>query len=193
MSAAYKLEVVVNEYVQAAPAMVAETLDFDAVYEKYVDFVWASLRGLGVQPAGIDDAVQDVFVALHRRLPDFEGRSTLKTFIFGIVVGVARNHRRAARRHNRLDSLQEADAVADARPSPLERTATSQALATLADLLSQLDDGKREILLLTEWEQMSAPEIAAALEIPVNTVYSRIRLARAEFEKLVAQRRGGIR
>jgi RNA polymerase sigma-70 factor (ECF subfamily) len=163
---------------------------FGEIHARYFDFVWASLRGLGVPPSALEDAAQEVFVALHRRLPDFEGRSTLKTFLFGIVVGVARNSRRAARRANRLCALYEVKDVADAHSSPLEQAVATQALERLARILDQMDDAKREVLVLAEWEQLSAPEIAEALGIGVNTVYSRLRLGRAEFDRLLAGNRG---
>jgi RNA polymerase sigma-70 factor (ECF subfamily) len=163
---------------------------FDEIHASYFDFVWASLRGLGVALSGLDDAVQDVFIVLHRRLPDFEGRSSLKTFLFGIVVGVARNHRRSARRADRLDPLDAAPEVPDEAASPLDRAVATQALETLGRILDQMDDAKREVLVLAEWEQMSAPEIAEALGVGVNTVYSRLRLARAEFDRLLSRDRG---
>jgi len=163
---------------------------FEEIHARYFDFVWASLRGLGVATHGVDDATQDVFIALHRRLPDFEGRSTLKTFVFGIVVGVARNYRRSAKGESRLVPLQDAPDVADPRFSPFEHAAASQALIKLVAILDRMDDAKREVLVLSEWEEMSSPEIAEVLGIGVNTVYSRLRLARAEFERILSRDAG---
>jgi RNA polymerase sigma-70 factor (ECF subfamily) len=190
MDAARALEPRVSDLAPASLAAVNALPAFEQIYEQYVNFVWASLQGLGVPAAALDDAVQEVFVVLHRRLPDFEGRSTLKTFLFGIAVGVGRNQRRAAARTNRLDTLEEAEQIPDTRPSPLEQTTTTQALGRLSRILDQLDDAKREVLILVEWEQMTAPEIAEVLGIPLNTVYSRLRLARAEFERLLQRERG---
>ena len=190
MDAARALEPRVSDLAQASLAAVNALPPFEQIYEQYVNFVWASLQGLGVPAAALDDAVQEVFVVLHRRLPDFEGRSTLKTFLFGIAVGVGRNQRRAASRTNRLDTLEEAEQIPDTRPSPLEQTTTTQALGRLSQILDQLDDAKREVLILVEWEQMTAPEIAETLGIPLNTVYSRLRLARAEFERLLQREHG---
>jgi len=162
---------------------------FAELHARYFDFVWASLRALGVRPEAVEDATQDVFIVLHRRLPDFEGRSTLKTFVFGIVVGVARNCRRSERTRSRLTPLKDVPEVADLRASPFDHAATSQALATLISVLDRMDDAKREVLVLSEWEEMSSPEIAEALGLGVNTVYSRLRLARAEFERILARDR----
>jgi RNA polymerase sigma-70 factor (ECF subfamily) len=160
---------------------------FEELHGRYFDFVWASLRGLGVPAHCVDDATQDVFVVLHRRLSDFEGRSTLKTFLFGIVVGVARNHRRSAKRSDRLTPFEEAPDLPDTRSSPFDSAAASQALTKLVAILDRIDDAKREVLILSEWEEMSAPEIAEALGVGVNTVYSRLRLARAEFERILSR------
>jgi RNA polymerase sigma-70 factor (ECF subfamily) len=177
----------------------AGRLAFAEIHARFFDFVWASLRGLGVPASAVDDATQDVFVVLHRRLPDFEGRSTLKTFVFGIVIGTARNYRRSAMRRHRVfglagfDDIAEVQDLADARPSPFDGAASSEALSRLVSILDRMDDAKREVLVLAEWEEMSAPEIAEALGIGVNTVYSRLRLARAEFERLLSEDREGAR
>ncbi len=70
-----------------------ELPDFGAVYEEYFDFVWRTLRRYGVPEAAMDDAIQDAFLVVHSRLPTFEGRSSLRTWIFGIARRVARDHR----------------------------------------------------------------------------------------------------
>src|SRR4051812_45143312 len=71
---------------------------FDAIYEEHFDFVWRSVGRLGVDAAAVEDAAQDVFVIAHRRLAGFEGRSSVKTWLFGIALRVSRDHRRSARR-----------------------------------------------------------------------------------------------
>ena len=71
---------------------------FDEVYAAHFGFVWRVLRTFGVPAASLEDAAQDVFVVVHRRLPEFEGRAAITTWLFAIVLGVARNHRRSQRR-----------------------------------------------------------------------------------------------
>ena len=71
---------------------------FDQVYDEQFPFVWRCLRGLGVAPAALDDAAQDVFVAVHRQLPGFRAESQLRTWIYGITRHIAANHRRRDRR-----------------------------------------------------------------------------------------------
>jgi RNA polymerase sigma-70 factor (ECF subfamily) len=163
-------------------------MDFDAVYDDYFDFMWSSLRGLGVADASLDDAVQEVFIVVHRRLPEFEGRSSLKTWLFGIAVGIARNHRRHLRRKGGLDALDER--IEDKSASPLESASAAEAMQLVSRVLDGIDEDKRTVLVLTELEQMTAPEIAETLGVNVNTVYSRLRAARAEFDRAFARYRG---
>jgi RNA polymerase sigma-70 factor (ECF subfamily) len=169
----------------------AGDLTFDEVYESYFDYVWRCARRLGVAPAQLDDAAQDVFVVVHRRLPEFEGRSSLRTWIFGIVLRVARDYRRTTRRKGALEALGEEQV--DPGTGPLDSAMTAEALRTVLAALSRLDDEKREAFVLAELEQMSGPEIAEVLGIPLNTVYSRLRAARLSFEGAIAKLAGGAR
>jgi RNA polymerase sigma-70 factor (ECF subfamily) len=166
---------------------------FRAIYAEHVDLVWRGLRGLGVPEASVEDAVQDVFLVVHRRLESFEARSSFRTWLFGIVLRIARNHRRREQRKGGCASLDAAPEIADAAPGPHEEAATAEALRSLALALGSLDEMKREVFVLAELEQMSAPEIAETLGINVNTVYSRLRVARREFEAAVARKNGGRR
>ena len=158
---------------------------FDALYDTYFDFVWRSVQRLGVAPANCDDAVQDVFIVVHRRLAEFEGRSSVKTWLFGIAIRVASDHRRLLRRKGGHELLE--DNIADRAASPMETAANVEAMRTLQQLLEQLDDDRRAVFVLAELEQMTAPEMSEALGVNLNTVYSRLRAARQDFEKAVAR------
>ncbi|WP_437676372.1 RNA polymerase sigma factor [Sorangium sp. So ce131] len=166
-----------------------EPLDFDAVYDEHADFVWRNLRRLGVRDASLDDALQDVFLVVHRRLGEFEPRSSVKAWLFAIVCRVARDHRRLARRKGGGEELPAG--VADRAPGPAEQLEQVEALKLVDALLAELDDDKRAVLVMAEIEELSAPEIAAALDVKLNTVYSRLRAARREFELALARRGGG--
>jgi RNA polymerase sigma-70 factor (ECF subfamily) len=157
---------------------------FEEVYEQHFDFVWRSLRRLGVHPSGLDDAVQDVFLVVHRRLLEFEGRSALKTWIFGIALHVAQ---RAARTRARHPAEELRETIADAH-TPQDEAARREAITTLYALLDELDADKRAVFVMAELEQMTAPEIAEIARIPLNTVYSRLRAARREFEASLKRR-----
>jgi RNA polymerase sigma-70 factor (ECF subfamily) len=164
---------------------------FNEIYTTHFDFVWRSLRRLGVPPGAVADAVQDVFVVVHRRLAEFEGRASVKTWLFDIALRVASDHRRLLRRKGGLDALP--DHLPDAAPGPDDALARAQALALLAKLLAELDADRRAVLVLAELEQMTAPEIAAELGINPRTVYTRLLAARQQFEALVARHRRRLR
>ncbi len=169
-----------------------EALEFEAVYEAHFDFVWRSMGRLGVDPSAVEDAAQDVFVIAHRRLADFEGRSSVKTWLFGIALRVAHDHRRAARRKRSQGFVPEGEvdtaAVVDTlAPSPLESATRAEAVERLQVILGEMDDDRRAVFILAELEQMSAPEIAEAVGAPLNTVYTRLRAARREFNEAVAR------
>jgi RNA polymerase sigma-70 factor (ECF subfamily) len=157
-------------------------LDVAAVFEQHLAFVWRSARRLGVQPAYLDDVVQEVFVVVHRRAAGFEGRSALRTWLFGITRRVVRDHFRGQRRKP-AELVGQPVAVDTSVPDAEAQLGAREAQALLHALLATLDDDKREVFVLSELEQMSMPEIAAALELNVNTAYARLRAARAAFEQ----------
>lgn len=171
-------------------------LDFTAVYDEHFAFVWRSLRRLGVPERLLDDAAQDVFVVVHRRLGEFEGRASVRSWLFGIARRVAHDHRRRIGRKERTEELPEA--VVDPHgATPAADAERAEARRVLHEILGELDDGKREVFVLAELEQMTVPEIAEAIGANLNTVYSRLRAARQGFEAAVARRlarqRGGER
>jgi RNA polymerase sigma-70 factor (ECF subfamily) len=157
------------------------------VYDRHVAMVWRTLRALGVDEAALDDAVQDVFIVVHRRLADFEGRSALSTWIYGIARRVASQYRR--RRRVDGDPTRLAREV-EPGPSPRDAAERRQAARLVMELLAELDPEKREVFVLMELEQLAAPVVAELVGVPVNTVYSRLRLARQRFEAALARRRG---
>jgi len=152
---------------------------FVEAYEAHFDFVWRSARRLGVPEASTDDVVQDVFVTVYRRLGEFEGRSQLRTWIFGILRHTVRDLRRSQRRKPTEPLTHDPETHCD---GPHEAAARREGTLLLHEVLLSLDDDQREVFVLAELEQMSAPEIGLALEVNVNTVYSRLRAARQSFE-----------
>jgi RNA polymerase sigma-70 factor, ECF subfamily len=149
-----------------------------AIYREHFAFVWRSLRRLGVPHSALEDLTQDVFVVASRRLEDFEGRSSVHTWLFGIAMRVFLTRRRSEWRHSRkLDEL----ALQD-EPSE-DPIAKRDAQHTLLALLDELDDEKRAIYVLAELEGFTVVEIAEGLEANVNTVYTRLRAARTQLRK----------
>jgi RNA polymerase sigma-70 factor, ECF subfamily len=162
-------------------------LKLEKIYEECFEFVWRSARRMGVAEAAVDDVVQEVFLVAHRRLGDFEGRSSVRTWLFGILLRVVSDHRRTLRRKGGLAPLPEG--LASEEESPAGKTEQREAVRLLHRLLDSLDDDKRAVFVLAELEQMTAPEISEALGVNLNTVYSRLRAARREFEKALERHR----
>src|SRR6478609_10307255 len=160
---------------------------FDEVYADHVGFVWRVLRTLGVADAALEDAAQDVFVVVHRRLPEFEGRSAITTWLFAIARRVASAYRRASGRDGRnepFDLEREPAGGADT----FAALSRAQAAATVMGILDTMDEDKRVVFALVELEQLSVPEVARMLDLKLNTAYSRLRLARHAFELAVRER-----
>jgi RNA polymerase sigma-70 factor (ECF subfamily) len=168
---------------------VAAAPSFEAVYDEHFPFVWRSARRLGVSLSAVDDVVQEIFLVVHRRLPEFEGRASVRTWLFAIALRVVRDHRRSLRRKGRHLAVEaEVDQLPGASDAgPLEQAAKAEAVKVLHELLDALDDEKREVFVLAELEQLPVPEIAEALEVNPNTVYSRLRAARQAFEEALAR------
>jgi len=159
-------------------------LKFEAVYEAQAAFVWRSLKRLGVRDADLEDVAQEAFVVVHRKLPDFEGRSSVKTWVFGICLRVASDYRKRAHvaREDITDDVP--DTAVDA--SQGEALAKKQARALLDKVLDQLDADKRATFVMFELEQMPMAEIAEAMEVPLQTAYARLYAARKHVEQAVA-------
>ena len=157
---------------------------FDEVYAAHFAFVWRVLRTFGVAEAALEDAAQDVFVVVHRRLAEFEGRAAITTWLFAIARRVAQAHRRK-NNDGRIDPLEEEPAGAADTFAAFSR---AQAAATVMAILDTMDADKRIVFALVELEQLSVPEVARMLELNLNTAYSRLRLARHAFELAVRAR-----
>jgi RNA polymerase sigma-70 factor (ECF subfamily) len=169
----------------------AQPLGLPEIYAQHADFVFRNLRRLGVHDSLIDDAVQDVFLVVHRRLADFEARAQMTTWLFGIVLRVAQSYRRSAmRRRARLSdtpSTELEQVPVSTAESPVELLERREASVMLHRLLDELDDDKRAMLVCVELEQLTVPEAAESLGLNLNTAYGRLRAARAAFNDAVAR------
>jgi RNA polymerase sigma-70 factor (ECF subfamily) len=164
--------------------------DFDQVYEAHFDFVWRSLRMLGVPAEIVEDAVQDTFSVVSHKLADFEGRSALRTWLFAILQRVASNHRRTQRRKlQRLEPL--FDVAASREPTPHAHAEAVETLDVIQHFCDTLDSERRAVFVLALLEEVPAPEVAEALGIPVNTVYSRVRTLRDGLRRAFERREVG--
>lgn len=161
---------------------------FRAVYEAHAAFVWRNLRRLGVSDADVEDKLQEVFVVAHRRWEEFVDRGHgPRAWLFQIALRVASDARRHRRRHP-IDpdggAAQDRQSIEPPQTAAIDQR---QQLDLLDRALSAIDMGRRAVLVLHEIEQMTAPEIARTLDLPLNTVYSRLRVARIELEQELRQ------
>lgn len=159
---------------------------FEALYREHFDFVFRSVRRLGIAEAQIDDVVQEVFLIALRRLADFQLGTNARAWLFSIASRTSANHRRGQRRNLlRHAPLQD---LADVAPSPFERAACRDAARVLQRFLDELSDDKRDLFILSELEGMSGPELAAIYDANLNTVYARIRAVRQELAVFLSAR-----
>lgn len=178
---------------EAAPAAkstvpslpVDQAAHFREMFESEADYVWTTLRRLGVRPSDLEDAVHEVFIVVHRHLGEYDTARPLRPWLAGIAFRVASEHRRRARRRPEVVSDAEVATRADDALPADERVAQRQASEVLNEALESLADDRRIVFVLHDLDAQTMPEIAAALSIPLNTAYSRLRLAREDFAAAV--------
>lgn len=170
------------------------TPDLAAVYEAHFRYVWRCLRSLGVYDAQLDDALQDVFVVVQKKLADFDGGAELRTWLYAIALRIARKYReRQQRQPASLEAARDSQPELVLHGSGEGAVLSNERLALAHAVLATLSDEQREVFVLSRVEQMSAPEIGSVIGIPINTVYSRLRAARLAFEAELARRRSPSR
>jgi RNA polymerase sigma-70 factor, ECF subfamily len=161
---------------------------FRQLYEEHFRFVWRSLHRLGVREDDVPDAVQEVFVVVHRRLAEFEARSKMTTWLFGICMRVASDHRRSAAVRREIPTE---GAVLDAAESGADDAAAQADVRKRRELLyrilDELPEEQRAVFILFELEGLSGDAIGELMGIPVGTVRSRLRLAREGFRRALTR------
>ncbi|HET9957894.1 MAG TPA: sigma-70 family RNA polymerase sigma factor [Polyangiaceae bacterium] len=169
------------------PARVA--LSFAHVYARFFDFVWAATRRMGIDPESIDDVVQEIFIVIHQRLHTLERPEAIRSWVYGITRRtVSTYHRTVRNKKAGADTLGLSVEMLETQvPSPLDLIEQNAQVQLLQSLLRELSPTKREVFVLAEIEELSVPEIAEALEIPLNTAYSRLRASRQDFEAALAR------
>jgi RNA polymerase sigma-70 factor (ECF subfamily) len=154
-----------------------DAVDFDELFRAQARYVGRTLRYLGVEPAHLEDACQEVFVVVHRRLDEYEPGGSQRAWIRQICVGVARNRRRTVRRRREDASGDPAGTVV---PPNQERDLELHRLRDrLLAILEDLPVEQRDVFVLYEIEQLTMTEVAEALSCPLQTAYSRLYAARA--------------
>jgi len=160
-------------------------LSFDDVYDAQFDFVWRVVCRCGAS-SQVDDLVQQVFIVVHRQLPQFEGRSSIRTWLYTIIRRVVKDHFRGKARRGRSEPIDDALLPAVDR-TPEEQVARKEDIELLYRLLDTLDEEKREVFVLVELEGMSVAELARGLRVNENTLYARLRAARQQFNEAVGR------
>ena len=168
-----------------APAAPAAMPDFRDLFSKEFDYVWFTLRRLGVPPRDLEDVAHDVFMHVHKHLQEYDARRPIRAWLFGFAYRVASDYRRLAR--HRLEQLDAQPELEDRAPSVADQVERKQMLDIATAALDELELGRRAVFILHDVEGLSAPEIAETLSIPLNTAYSRLRLARKQFNKSLAR------
>jgi RNA polymerase sigma-70 factor (ECF subfamily) len=162
----------------------APAISFADVYAANARYVWQSLRRLGVAPADLEDVCQDVFVVIHRKLGGFDGRSQLRTWIYGIALRCASAYRRSRARREVPTPELEAQRVEATQIDSVEQR---NARAVLDSVLDALDEDKRAVFVLYELEELPMSEVAEAVGCPLQTAYSRLHAARQKVEREIAR------
>jgi RNA polymerase sigma-70 factor (ECF subfamily) len=170
-----------------------EAPDFRAVYEAEFDYVYHTLRRLGVPDRDLEDLLHEVFIAYYKSQASYDPRRPLKPWLFGIAFRVASDWRRRA--HNRYEVPSDhEERFASPAPAADEQVAARQRRELVLAALETLDLDRRAVFVMHDLDGHSMPEIAQVLAVPLNTLYSRLRLARAAFAQAVKRaqlRRGG--
>jgi RNA polymerase sigma-70 factor, ECF subfamily len=153
---------------------------FADVYAAHFHFVWRCLQGLGVPREQLDDAVQETFMVVHRRMSELTSELAIRPWIYGILRYVVNNQRRGVVRRLRANARLEVEPIAP-QAGPFEALQANQARQLLLNFLLTLEVKRREVFYLVDVEDVPIPEVASTLRIPLNTAYSRLRRAREDF------------
>ena len=173
---------------KALPASAAPGRASEQTIEQLVGvhyrFVWRVLRGFGLSPSDAEDAAQQVFMIATRKLDSIDPNRA-RSFVYGTAMHVANNARRSLRRRREVPDEDDEDRVAPSNRSPENQRELGEARTLLAELLAQLPEKSRRVLVLAEIEQLEVPEIASLEGVPVGTAASRLRVARQQFRVLL--------
>lgn len=165
------------------------TIDFRSVFERELSWVWRTVRRLGAREADAEDLVHEVFVVFYRTLADYDPKRPLRAWLFGIAFRVVSDHRRrASTRRELLVESEEAPASSSRGAEAALGRKRDQALVVAA--LQELPEDRRAVFVMHELDELPIPEVASTLGIPLNTGYSRLRIARGEFRAAVERLRG---
>ncbi len=167
---------------------------FTAAYRQEFSYVWKTLSRLGARPTAQEDLAHDVFATAFRHWESYDSARPLRPWLFGIAYRVVLDWKRKAQ--NTRESASDSIELTDSAPSSEEKVSREQGLALARGAIEALEIDRRAVFIMHELDEQPMPEVAEALAIPLNTAYSRLRLARRDFNARVAalqESRGGAR
>jgi RNA polymerase sigma-70 factor (ECF subfamily) len=168
--------------------------DFRDLYRDHCGYVWNSLRRLGVREADIEDIAHEVFLSVYKRFADYDPARPIKPWLFGFAYRTASDYR--ARPQHRREVAEDAMDHVDEQPRADEQIEAVERRALVAQALARIELDRRAVFVMHEIDGVKIPEVADALSLPLNTAYSRLRLAREEFAeavKRITAQKGGAR
>ena len=167
---------------------VAPPLDIDSLYAEHASFIGRVLIRLVGDGAHIDDLIQETFIIAFRKRDTFDGRSTARTWLYGIASHLAMRHRRGLGRWLRARGTLADEPVAAVPAQPDTQIDRARAAAVVRDALDRLPFKQREVFVLYELEEMDGSDIASLLGIPVGTVWTRLHHGRKRFQEIMTKR-----
>jgi len=162
-----------------------ESGELARIYRDHADFVWRAVQRFGIPPEHAEDVVHEVFLVVQRRMADFS-HTTPRAWLWGVARGVASNVRRGRERASRREQVS-LELVASEPDTPEDHLRRAQAVALVQRFLAELPEDKRLVFELAEIEGLSGPEVAQALELDLNRVYTCLRVARKHFRAYLDQ------
>jgi RNA polymerase sigma-70 factor (ECF subfamily) len=166
-----------------------QSAHFRALFDANVAYVWNTLGRLGLAPADRDDGIQEVFLHVHDLLADYDPSRPIKPWLFAIAYRVALQQRR---KHGRRREQCETPTEVVTKAGAHDGRSSQEARELVARALASIDIHRRAVFVMKELDGYDVPEIAEALGIPLNTAYSRLRVARDEFRHAVTRLEGGL-
>lgn len=162
---------------------------FEEIYRRHFSFAWRTLRAMGVPESQVDDAVQEVFIIVFRRLATYREEASFSAWLFGIIRRVASDHRRSLKRKGHHVPIEE-ETIASRKKDVQTEISNKEALAIVEEFTQTLDEERRAIFVLAVLEEMSVVDVSKAIGLNANTVYSRLRVLKSSMKSFVKKRLG---
>jgi RNA polymerase sigma-70 factor (ECF subfamily) len=170
-------------------ATVPQELSCLEAYQSEFDYLYRTLRRLGVRAEDLEDQAQEIFLVLNRKWPEYDPSRPLRPYLFGIAFRVVA----AGRRKQRREEPRTLEELPDGREHPDEALDAARKRALVLRALARIPLPRRAVFVMHDIDETPMREIAQALSLPLFTGYSRLRAARREFEAAVRALQEGTR